>query len=436
MSLNTDRRVVVTGIGSLTPTGFGVEAFWEGVLTGRSNLVQIPASRFETSDLRSRIAGIVPDFDLWTYLERTRRMDAFVRSLSRYTRNDEPVTPRALFFAMAAAELALGDANATGAPIDRADTGVIVGSAFADVAIVTSDMGIGDGRKVVLGTSYAQTGVASYLLGTLGPSFSVSSACTTGLSAMDVASELYLRRGRAHTMLCGASGTYVSRDIFSCYDRITVLSRRNQDPHAAMRPFDEDRDGFVLSEGAVVHVLEELDHARARGATPYAEVVAVTQCTRQVEAMMNVCEEGYYAVTRALFAEAYASGRLQPGEISEDALYVHAHATATRDNEPMFIRAVTRAFREVGLDPAKIPTSCVYAVTGHLQDGSSGVALSAALLAIKHGLIPHTFNLERPISDELLLVHGAPLRRPVRHALVIGAGFCGTYAAALLRQVD
>ena len=400
------KRVVITGLGAVSPLGCDVSALWDGLLAGRSGVGPITA--FDTTDFPVHFAGEVRDFVEadWIHPKEVKKLDRF------------------LLFALAAGKMALGDAHLEVTPDNAEDIAVYVGSGVGGLASTAEASGIlaerGPRRlspftvpKMLINLA---SGHLSLQLGTLGPNFSHVSACATGNHSIGEAMRC-IQYGDAKIAIAGGSEAAVLPLAVGGFAKMRALSRRNDDPQAASRPFDADRDGFVIGEGAGVVILEEYEAARARGARIYCELAGYA-ATSDAHHMTAPDPEGRGA-TRCM-RKAVADARWNP----EDVDYINAHGTSTSFNDSIETKAIHQAF---GDHARSLAVSSTKSMTGHLLGGAGGVEAVIAALAIHHGVIPPTINLDTPDPEcDLDYVPHTAREARVKRVLSNGFGFGGT----------
>ncbi|GAA4827538.1 beta-ketoacyl-[acyl-carrier-protein] synthase family protein [Saccharopolyspora rosea] len=415
------RRVVITGIGVRSPGGRNVREFWEMLTAGRSATRRI--SFFDPSPYRSQIAGEC-DFDPVAEglsAREVRRMD------------------RAAQFAVVCARDAFGDSGldpASGVP-ER--TGVSLGSAVAAATsleheyLVLSDAG----REWQVDHEYLSPHMFDHLspgvmpaevawaVGAEGPVAMVSDGCTSGLDALGHACRL-ISEGTADVMVAGATDTPITPIVVSCFDAIKATSPRNDEPEHASRPFDNSRNGFVLAEGAAMFVLEELDHARRRGARVYAEITGYA--TRLNAYHMTGLKPDGREMAEAIRA-AIGQSRIDPADVD----YVNAHGSGTKQND----RHETAAFkRSLGEHAYRVPVSSIKSMVGHSLGAIGSIEVAACALAIEHQVVPPTANLHEPDPEcDLDYVPLTAREQDVDTVLSVGSGFGGFQSAMVLRRL-
>jgi 3-oxoacyl-[acyl-carrier-protein] synthase II len=411
------RRVVITGLGIIAPNGFGKEAFWKALEEGTSGIKKI--ERFDSSPFPTRIAGEVNGFQPEAYIQpkQVRRMD------------------RTAHFAVAAAKMAVTDANLTIADGDRERTGVIIGTTMAglgwtleeydEVYLKKGPMKINTYSAI---TSFpdASASQISIELGVYGPSLSIATACSSSSDTIGYSCS-FIRQGTADMMITGGTDAPLFPPIFGSFCVLRALSRMNDEPEKASRPFDKLRDGFVLSEGAAVLVLEELDHALRRNAHIYAEILGFGVTCDAFH--MAAPEPSGKQAARAL-RFALDDAHIQPQEID----YINAHGTSTRLND----KAETRVIKEVfGQYASEIPISSTKSMIGHSIAAAGAAELAASILAIEKGIIHPTINYEHPDPDcDLDYVPNKAYRREVRTVLKNSFGFGGKNSGIVIRKFE
>ncbi|HEX8969218.1 MAG TPA: beta-ketoacyl-ACP synthase II, partial [Chloroflexota bacterium] len=351
------RRVVVTGMGALTPVGLDVASTWDGIIHGRSGIRRVEG--FESDDLDVRIAGQVKDFDPMQYLDRkeARRMDRFLQ------------------LGLVAAQEAVRDADLRIGPDNAEQVAVLVGSGIGgigtivDAAITLHTRGPDRVSPFVVPMMLPDmlAGMIAIQTGAKGPNFAVASACATAGHAIGESAEL-IRRGDARVVLAGAAEAPVTRIGLAAFGSMRALSRRNDEPERASRPFDAERDGFVLAEAAGILVLEDLEHATQRGAHIYAEITGYAATADAYH--ITAPSEGGEGAARAM-RTAIRRACLEPADIG----YINAHGTSTPHND----RTETQAIRSV-FGQQVPPVSSTKSMTGHLIGASGAVE---AIICIK-----------------------------------------------------
>ena len=413
----TRRRVVVTGLGLVTPLGIGVEANWERLVAGRSGIG--PITRFDASTLPARVAGEVRDFEPERFLERKdlKKMDIFIQ------------------YAVAAADLAVEDAGLPRPLAAPARTGVIVGVGIGGIASV-EEAYLGLATQGVRRISpflipriipNMASGQIAMRFGARGPNYATTSACASGAHAIGEALVL-IRDGRQDVMLAGGAEAPICLLGVGGFSSMRALATNfNDEPERASRPFDARRDGFVIAEGAGVLVLEELEHARRRGARIYAELAGYG-ATCDAYHMTQPAPEGAGA------AECMRACLDDAGLAPEAVGYINAHGTGTPFNDEAETLAVKRVF---GAHAMRLAVSSTKSMTGHLLGAAGTVEAAYTVLALARGVLPPTINLEEPdAACDLDYVPRTARRAAVGAALSNSFGFGGTNAVLAFRRAD
>lgn len=414
--MTEQHRVVITGVGVVSPIGIGKDRFWNSLMEGRSGVDRI--SRFDPSGFDTQIAAEVRDFDPTDYMERkeVRRNDRFVQ------------------FAYAASRMALEDAGFAVTPQNRTRVGVLIGSGIGGATTWEEQHRIllerGPGRvspffipMIIINMA---SGIVSILLGAKGPNGSVVTACATGGNAIGDATRI-IQRGEADAMLAGGSEATITPLSLAGFCSMKAMSTRNDAPQKASRPFDAQRDGFVMGEGAGVVLLEGREQALQREAHIYAEVVGygmsgdayhITQPDPEADGASRSIEN------------ALRDAQMDPPEID----YINAHGTSTLYNDRTETLAINKVF---GPHAKKVAVSSTKSMTGHLLGAAGGVELIACALAIEHQTLPPTINYEFPDPEcDLDYVPNVPRRAPVRAAMSNAFGFGGHNAILIIRKHD
>lgn len=411
------RRVVVTGAGAITPLGLDVESTWEGMLAGRSGVGQI--SLFDATDYKTTIAAEVGGYDPLEHFERRE-----IRRIDRYTQ-----------FFLVAVRQAMADAGLEYAEDDpeTVRSGVVVGAGFGGMGSFIDEVRILDssGPGRVSPTAIPQiipnmaAGLASIEHHLLGPVSCVVTACSASANAIGDAAEL-IRRGLVDVMLAGGAEAAINEFGISTFAQARALSTRNDDPEAASRPFDIDRDGFVMGEGGAALVLEERDHAIARGANIVAEFTGYGMSADAYH--ITLPRPGGTGAARAMTL-ALADADISPADVS----YVNAHGTSTPANDSTETAAIKIALGDGAMD---VPVSSTKSMTGHTLGGAGAVEALACILAIRDGKLPPTINLDN-LDPECELDHVANEYREaeVTHAISNSFGFGGHNVALVFSKV-
>ena len=409
------RRVVVTGLGLISPVGNTVPEAWSNIVAGRSGIG--PITRFDASAMKSRIAGEVKGFDVSAYLspKEARRMDIFIH------------------YGMAAGIQAFRDSGLAVTPENADRIGVNIGSGIGGLPMIedTHDDFLGGGpRKIspffIPGTIINMiSGNLSIMLGLKGPNLAVVTACTTGLHAIGTSLRM-IQYGDANAMVCGGAESTVTPLAIGGFSSAQALSTRNDDPATASRPWDKDRDGFVLGEGAGVLVLEEYEHAKRRGARIYAELAGYGM-SADAHHMTAPPEDGEGAAR--CMTNALRNAGLNVDQID----YINAHGTSTPLGDLAETIAVKRCF---GDHARKLAVSSTKSMTGHLLGAAGGVEAVFSALALHQQVAPPTANLihQDPACD-LDYVPNAARQTPIRAALSNSFGFGGTNGTLIFTRV-
>ena len=409
------RRVVITGLGIISPVGNTVEESWQNILGGRSGIG--PVTKFDASTFPTKIAGEVRNFDIGAYLSQkdARRMDAFIH------------------YGMAAGIQAIRDAGFSEKPENADRFGVAIGSGIGGLPLIENtkaEYDAGGIRKVtpffVPGSIINMiSGNLSIMYGFKGPNIALVTACTTGTHSIGEAGRI-IEYGDADVMVAGGAESTVSPLGMGGFCAARALSTRNGDPTRASRPWDKDRDGFVLGEGAGVMVLEEYEHAKARGARIYAELVGYGRSADAYH-MTQPAEDGDGAMR--CMQNALKNAGLRPDEVQ----YVNAHGTST----PLGDKGETMAIKRCFGDHAKaLVVNSTKSMTGHLLGAAGGIEAVFSALAIYHQISPPTINLDNP-DDGCDLDYCAHTARPMKIdvAMSNSFGFGGTNGSLAFRRL-
>jgi 3-oxoacyl-[acyl-carrier-protein] synthase II len=409
------RRVVVTGLGCVTPVGNDVPSTWEALLAGKSG--GGPITRFDASKCKVQFACEVKGFDPSQYMDRKeiKRSDLFTQ------------------YALAASIQAMRDAGfGDGTGYDEEQTGVIIGSGIGGIRTFEDQLDVertmGPGRIsaffVPMYIVDIAAGVVSMRFNARGPNFATVSACSTSAHAIGEAFRTILY-GDAQVMIAGGSEAAVTVMSVGGFGNMTALSPRNDEPATASRPFDVSRDGFVLGEGAGIVVLEELEHAKARGARIHAEIVGYGATGDAYH--LTGQPEGHTGLQRSM-RRALNDAGLQPTDIQ----YINAHGTSTPLNDVNEIRAIKAVF---GDHANAVNISSTKSATGHTLGAAGGIEFVFSALAIQNGVVPPTINLKTQDPEcDLNCTPNAPVKRDVTAALSNSAGFGGHNATLALRR--
>jgi 3-oxoacyl-[acyl-carrier-protein] synthase II len=371
---NSDRkRVVITGLGAITPIGNTLAEYWDGLVSGRNGIGAI--THFDASKHDCRIAGEIKNFDPLSYLDKkeAKRMDRFAQ------------------LAVCASKQALADSGLTIDPTNAEFIGVTIGTGIGGLKILEEQQEIyltkGPSRcspfMIPMMIANMAAGLVAIQLGAKGPNCCTVTACAAGANAIGEAFRL-IQGGYARAMICGGTEAAITPLGIAGFAACKAVSTRNDDPTHACRPFDIGRDGFVMGEGAGILILEELEHARSRGAKIYAEVVGYAM-TCDAYHMTGQTPGGVDA------ARAMSLCLKDAGLAPEDVSYINAHGTSTPINDPTETAAIKKA---LGDHAYKIAVSSTKSMTGHLLGGAGGIEGVASALAIYHDMLPPTINIE------------------------------------------
>jgi len=411
----TRRRVVITGLGMLSPLGADVASTWEGILAGRSGIRRI--DHFDTENFSTKFAGLVPDFAMDDYLsgKEARKMDIFVQ------------------YGMVAAIQALRDA---GLDMDKENgerCGVAIGSGIGGLTnIEENHRKLTESGPRKLSPFFVPSTIINMIAGNLaimygfkGPNFATVTACTTGTHNIGFAAQ-QIQLGTADVMIAGGAEKGSTPLGMGGFAAARALSTRNDDPTAASRPWDRDRDGFVLSDGAGAVVLEEYERAKARGATIYGELIGYGMSDDAYH-MTAPSEDG--AGAALAMGNAIRDAGIDPAEVG----YVNAHATSTKVGDLIEIHAVKKVF---GDHASKLAMSSTKSMVGHLLGAAGAVEAIFTLLAMRDSVAPPTINLDNPDEGcDLDLVANQAQQRTIDVALSNSFGFGGTNGSLLFRKV-
>jgi 3-oxoacyl-[acyl-carrier-protein] synthase II len=401
------RRVVITGMGVVTPVGNGIETFWSNLKNGVSGIATIDA--FDTSGYDCKIGGQVRDFDPKLFFKNPKD----VRRTDRFTH-----------LAMAATKMAVAD---SGIDIDnlkeRDRFGVLVSTGIGGLKTLQDQLQVlltkGPGRNspftipMLIGNMAG--GVISMEFDLRGPNLCIATACATSNNAIGESWRI-IKSGDADIFLAGGSEACIVEIGVAGFSAMKALSKRNDEPERASRPFDRDRDGFVMSEGSGVMVVEELEHARARGAKIYCEITGYG-CSADAYHMTAPPPDGQGAARAMKMASDHA--RISPEQVD----YINAHATSTDIGDLCETRAIKQIF---GAHADKVSISATKSMTGHLLGGAGGIEMAACALAIRDSVIPPTINLENPGEEcDLDYTPNIAREKKVRFALNNSFGFGG-----------
>ena len=408
------RRVVVTGLGAVTPIGNTLSDYWEGLMSGRSGIGPITA--FDASKHACRIAGEVKGFDPLEYLDRkeAKRMDRFSH------------------FAIAASKQALADSGLTIDELNAEQVGAVIGTGIGGLKVLEDQQEIylnrGPDRcspfmiPMMIGNMAA--GLTAIQVGAKGPNSCTVTACAAGSNAVGEAFRL-IQQGYAQAMFCGGTEAAVTPLGIAGFAAARALSTRNDEPARASRPFDRDRDGFVMGEGAGILLLEELSCALSRGARIYGEIIGYGMTCDAYH--MTAPVPGGLGAARAI-GLALKDANLTPDAVS----YINAHGTSTGANDPTETAAIKTA---LGESAYRVAVSSTKSMTGHLLGGSGGIEAVATALAIANDRVPPTINLDNPDEGcDLDYVPHKSRAMPVDVALSNSFGFGGHNVTLAFRK--
>lgn len=412
----SQRRVVLTGVGLVSAVGLGTQATWDGVCAGQTGIGAI--TRFDTTKFAARIAGEVKGFDPLDFVDKkdVKKMDIFIQ------------------YAVAASEFALRDAGLKSDVPLGPDVGVFIASGIGGFSTIEREHRAlleGGPRKISpffipSAIINLAAGQVSIRFGAKGPNSATCTACSASAHAIGDAFEI-IKRGAADVMIAGGSEAAITPMGVGGFAAMRALSTRNDDPEGASRPFDRDRDGFIIGEGAGVVILEELDRAVRRGAPIYAEIVGYGMSADAFH-MTAPAEDGDGAVR--VMQAALAQAEVEPDAVD----YINAHGTSTPYNDRLETLAIKRCFGE---HARSLVISSTKSMTGHLLGAAGGLEAGITALVIRDQVIPPTINLEHPDPDcDLDYVPNERREVPVTYALSNSFGFGGTNASLLFRKYD
>ncbi|MFC1568115.1 beta-ketoacyl-ACP synthase II [Candidatus Margulisiibacteriota bacterium] len=408
------KRVVVTGMGIVSPIGIGKEAFWQNLSAGKNGFGKI--SHFDASTYPSRIAAEVKDFNAADYLDKkeARRLVRFIQ------------------FAVASARMAAEDADLKITPELAPETGVIIGSGIGGIEILEQQAKILNEKGVDKISPFTvpymiadmAAGYVSIILGAKGPNSCVVTACASGTNSIGEAAKV-IQRGAAKVMIAGGSEASITPLGVASFCAARALSTRNDDPEHASRPFDKDRNGFVIGEGSGIVILESLEHAQARGAKIYAEILGYGMSGDASH--ITAPSPGGEGAARAVRAA------LKDADIGPDKIdYINAHGTSTLLNDKYETMALKTVF---GARAKQIPISSNKSMFGHLLGATGAVELIATILSINNQTVPPTINYETPDPDcDLDYVPNQARQHPINIAMSNSFGFGGHNAILIVKK--
>jgi len=410
------RRVVVTGLGAITPVGLNVKEFWTSIINGKSGVG--PLTYFDTTDYTTKIAGEIKNFNPLNHFspKDLRKMDNFVQ------------------YALVASREAVKDAELDLTKIDPHRAGVIIGVGIGGIKVIEEQLHLLDSKgpgkvspflipKIIPNMA---SGIISIEFSFKGPNSCIVTACASGTNSIGDSFKI-IQRGDADIMISGGSESTITRLGVAGFCNMGALSRRNDEPEKASRPFDKDRDGFVIAEGSGIVILEALEHAIKRNAKIYAEIIGygMTGDAYHITAPDETAEGGTNAMKCAL-----KDANLAPNELE----YINAHGTSTPLNDKCETIAIKKVFGDYAY---KIPISSTKSMTGHLLGGAGGIEFIALVLTIKEGIIHPTINYETPDPDcDLDYVPNVARKQEVRTGLSNSLGFGGHNSTVVAKQFE
>jgi len=407
------RRVVVTGLGAVTPLGIGIEETWKNIKAGKSGIRKI--TKFDASNLPSQIAGEVKNFKPEEFMSAklTSRVDTFIQ------------------YAIASTRMALEDA---GFPLNDLgdEVGVIIGVGMGGVGLIEYYTRVLNEKGYKRVTPFfipmiipnMAAGQVAILFGAKGPNTAICTACAAGNHAIGEAFRL-IREGRVKAMICGGTESIITPLCVAGFCVMKALSTRNNEPEKASRPFDAKRDGFVIAEGCGILILEELEHAQKRGARIYAELIGYG-LNADAYHMTAPPPDGEGAV-KCMEMALHDAG-IDPSQVD----YINAHGTSTPLNDISETKAIKRVFKEHAY---KLMISSTKSMTGHLLGGAGGLEAVITVLSLYEGIVPPTINLEEPDSEcDLDYVPNQARKANIKIALSNAFGFGGTNACLVFKK--
>ena len=414
--MTNTRRVVVTGIGLVSSLGIGTELNWAALCAGKSGVDTI--TKFDPTQFATQIAGEVRGFDPLQFIEKkdVKKMDPFIQ------------------YAIAASQFAMDDAGLTITPEMGPSVGVSIGSGIGGFSTIEREhKSLLDGGPRKISPFFIPSaiinlaaGQVSIRFGAKGPNAATCTACSASAHAIGDAYEI-IRRDAADVMIAGGSEAAITPMSVGGFGALRALSTRNDEPQRASRPFDKDRDGFVVGEGAGVVILEEFEFARRRGARIYAEVVGYGMSADAYH--ITAPSEDGDGPFRVMGAALKSAG-IQPSQVD----YVNAHGTSTPHGDTVETIAIKRCFGE---HAKKLPVSSTKSMTGHLLGAAGGLEAGITVLAVYHQMAPPTINLEQPDDEcDLDYVPNTARAISITYALTNSFGFGGTNAALLFKRYE
>ena len=411
-----NRRVVITGIGLVSSLGIGTAATWQALLAGTSGVTRV--TRFDITPYAAQIAAEVKGFDPLDFVEKkdVKKMDVFIQ------------------YALAASQFAMDDSGLRITPENAPDVGVYIGSGiggFQTIEREHSALLAGGPRKISpffipSAIINLASGQVSIRFGAKGPNLASCTACSASAHAIGDSFEI-IKRGDADVMITGGSEAAITPMSLGGFAALRALSTRNDEPHKASRPFDKDRDGFVIGEGAGTLILEELGHATRRGARIYAEIVGYGM-SGDAYHITAPSEDGEGGVR--VMRMAVRKAGIQPDQVD----YINAHGTSTPYNDKLETLAIKTLF---GDHARKLAISSTKSMTGYLLGGAGGLEAGISALAVHHQCVPPTINLDNPDPEcDLDYVPCKSRPMPITYALSNSFGFGGTNAALLFKKFE
>jgi len=414
LSHDTRRRVAVTGIGLISPLGIGTEETWQGLMDAKSGIG--PLTRFDATDYPARIAGEVDGFDPADYMPKKdiKKSDTFIH------------------YALAASQFAMKE---SGLVVDESNAnrvGVVIGAGIGGLPIIEEMHSVllerGPSRvspffipALIVNLAAGQVSIH---FGAKGPNTAPATACTTGLHAIGDAFRL-IQHGEADAMITGGTESVMTPLTFAGFSSMKALSTRNEEPERASRPWDKDRDGFVVGEGAGILVLEEMESAKRRGARIRAEIVGYGMSADAYH--ISAPDPTGDGAARVMEAAIHDAG-ISPEQIG----YINAHGTSTYRGDLAEVEAVKRVF---GDHAYRLAVSSTKSSTGHLLGAAGGLESGILVLALERGMLPATLNLDEPDPEaDLDFVPHKPRKADLEYALTNSFGFGGTNGALVMRR--
>jgi 3-oxoacyl-[acyl-carrier-protein] synthase II len=410
------RRVVVTGIGLVSSLGIGTAETWKGLLAGTPGVTRV--TRFDVTGYAAQIAAEVKGFDPLQFIEKkdVKKMDVFIQ------------------YAVAASQFAMDDSGLTITSENAPDVGVFIGSGIGGFQTIEREHSAlleGGPRKISpffipSAIINLASGQVSIRFGAKGPNIATCTACSASAHAIGESFEI-IRRGDAEAMIAGGSEAAITPMSLGGFAALRALSTRNDEPARASRPFDKDRDGFIIGEGAGVLILEELEHAKRRGAKIYAELVGygLSGDAYHITAPSEDGDGGVRVMRMAL-----RKAGIRPEQVD----YINAHGTSTPYNDKLETLAIKTCF---GDHARKVAISSTKSMTGHLLGGAGGLEAGISVLAVYDQVAPPTINLDNPDPEcDLDYVPCKKREMPIQYALSNSFGFGGTNAALLFKQFE